>query len=212
MLLTKYGCLGFARANSLINYMLQKTWHKVASWVDRGFYPYLLFVLIAADAFVVIIPTDGLLISSILLAPRKWVTFTLATVVGSTVGSLCFAGLVQSYGLPFLTQIAPSLVGSETWKQADIFFERWGDLAILITGFGPFIQQPTIALAALAGNSLLHIFFYLFLGRGAKYLIYAWIATRSPHLLKKLWGVKAEIKDVEPDLVSELPPRPPQQG
>ena len=69
-------------------------------YVSKPWYPLLLASLAAADAFLVFIPTDGLVVSSSMGTPRRWFAIGAWTALGSTLGALSLAYLAGHYSLP----------------------------------------------------------------------------------------------------------------
>ncbi len=103
----------------------QKLHQKIRSYVkvlqrfaDRFWYPPLIGILAALDNFVIVVPNDGILISSSMLIPRRWFVLALSVAVGSTVGVLSLAAVVEFQGLPLILEIYPGLNESQTWKLA----------------------------------------------------------------------------------------------
>ncbi|MES2856979.1 MAG: hypothetical protein V4692_14015, partial [Bdellovibrionota bacterium] len=149
-----------------------------------------------ADIFVVFLPTDGILISSSMLRPKKWLTLAFAITIGSTLASIALAIIVQRQGLPWVIETYPGIDQSQAWIWADSFFEKYGLLLVFAIGASPFFQQPSVILAALANTPVLHIGLALFTGRLMKYLVFSYVASHTPRLLSKLWGMKSELEEV----------------
>jgi membrane protein YqaA with SNARE-associated domain len=64
----------------------------------------------------------------------------------------------------------------------------------------PLVQQPAVILATLAGNPLWSLLLVIFIGRGLKFMLMSWVASHAPGLLKKIWGLKSEMKEVGLDV------------
>lgn len=175
-------------------------------FVDRIWYPILLGMLAFIDVFVVVVPTDGIVISSTMLRPKRWLTLAIAIAVGSTLASLVLMVLVESQGLPWVLKLYPGIDQTQVWLLADRFFDQYGLLLIFAIGASPFFQQPTVILAALAKTPLHHVAIALFTGRIVKYVVLGYVASHAPRLLSKLWGLKSELKEVGIDPAS--PPKP----
>lgn len=165
-------------------------------FVNRLWYPPLMAVLAAADNFVVIVPTDGILISSTMLKPRRWISFASAIAIGSTIGAILLAAIVESHGLPWILQQYPGLDQSKTWAMSADFFDRYGLLLVFGVAATPLMQQPAVILASLANTPLMKLAMVIFTGRLLKYLVMAYVASHAPKMLQKMWGVKGELKEV----------------
>lgn len=171
-------------------------------YADRIWYAPLIGLLAALDNLVIVIPNDGILISSSMLVPRRWFTLALSVAIGSTVGALVLAALVELQGLPWILNFYPGVLESKTWVWSIEFFEKYGLFLVFAVAVTPFMQQPAVILASLAKTPLLHLAVVIFVGRFIKFLIMAYIGSHAPRLLKKLWGLKGDLQDAGVDTSS----------
>ena len=84
-------------------------------FVDRIWYPPFIGLLAILDNFVMIIPNDGILISSSMLMPRRWFTLALCVAIGSTLGSVLLATFVETRGLEWILEIYPRVNETMSW-------------------------------------------------------------------------------------------------
>lgn len=164
--------------------------------MDRWWYPPLLGFLAAVDFFVIIIPTDGLIISSTLITPKKWFSLAVLTAVGSTLGAIAFAGFVQVEGLPWVLKYYPHLQEMEMWVWTQGFFAKYGLYLLFLIAASPIIQHPIVILTALTDTPLSKIFLIILSGRLLKFLVMTYISSHAPRLINKMWGVTDEVKEV----------------
>lgn len=162
---------------------------------DRIWYPPLIAALAALDNLIVVIPTDGILISSSMLTPKRWPLLAFAISFGSTVGALLLAGLVEFHGLPWILEIYPGVDQTWTWSVTNEFFDRYGLLLVFVVAATPLMQQPAVILASLAGTPLFELGVVVFVGRFLKYLLMAYAGARAPQLLSRMWGIRDELQD-----------------
>jgi len=167
----------------------------VQSHASSWWYTPALALLAAADAFVIIIPTDGLLVGASMAKPKRWVYAAVVVTLGSTIGALILAAILQKHGLPFLQYLNPGIDQTEAWAWSVKMMADWGRWALFFVAISPFMQQPAVALAALAGMPLLEVFYLVFLGRLLKYGFLSWLATHAPAMLSKIWGIQNELKE-----------------
>ncbi len=167
----------------------------LCGYVNRAWYPPLIGVLAALDNLVVIIPNDGILIASSLLTPKRWWVLALSVAVGSTLGALALAALVELQGLPWILDTYPWLVGNQIWDLSHQFFDQWGLLLVFGVAVTPIMQQPAVILASLANTPLDKLAAVIFAGRFIKFLLMAFLAAHAPRLLHKLWGLRGELED-----------------
>jgi len=155
-----------------------------------------LAVLIASDMFVFVIPSEGLLMSSSMLQPKKWLHYSFAGATGTAVGAWLFGLLARLLGESWLLNRYPSLFQSHTWIWSVEFFDQFGLWVVLATGLSPFPSHPSVVLVALGHSSLLAMAAVLFLGRLAKYILLTYLASHAPRKLGKLWGIRRELQDI----------------
>lgn len=164
-------------------------------YTDRFWYPPLIGILAALDNLFIIIPNDGILIASSMIAPKRWITFAIWVSIGSTIGAIILYLLLHRQGLPWMLEFFPGIDKSSMWQWTDRFFSDYGLIVVFIIGLSPLMQQPVIILAALADTPLEELTAAIFAGRIIKYFLLAYLGTHSPKLLKKVWGIESELKD-----------------
>lgn len=179
---------------------VQEYVQKLQHYVGRWWYPPLIGGLAAADLFLIVIPTDGILISSAMLTPKRWFVLALTLTVGSTFGGLLLAALVELQGLPWILSFYPNLTETSAWTYAMEFFGKYGVLTVFAVAATPFMQQPVIILASLASTPLLPLTGAMFAGRLIKFMIMAYLGSHAPQLLSRLWGVQEELREVGVDV------------
>lgn len=168
-------------------------------YTHRFWYPPLAGVLAALDNFLVIIPTDGILISSSMLMPKRWFILALSVAVGSAFGALALASLVELQGLPWILEFYPDIGESKTWVWTEDFFKKHGLLLVFAVAITPLMQQPAVILASLANTPLFELITVIFVGRFIKFLLMAYIGSHAPRFLNKMWGLKDELNDAGVD-------------
>lgn len=161
-------------------------WLRVERYVQKPWYPEFLGLLAALDSFVVVIPTDGLLVTSVAAAPKRWLVLAFWTTLGSTVGAVILAILLQNYGHSVLEVLVPGIHNTHAWQITDRWVDEYGIWALFMVAALPFIQHPAIALVALAGVSIPKMAVVIFSGRLLKYLIFAYLSTHAPKLLTRI--------------------------
>jgi membrane protein YqaA with SNARE-associated domain len=169
---------------------------KLERHVKKPWYPVLVSLLAGADLFVFVIPTDALLITSVMAAPRRWITLAAFTTVGFTLGCLAFLLLIHAYGLPLVEHWFPGIEARPIWLDSQRWMDEYGLLAIFVVSLLPIALHPILAVAVLADVKVLPITLVLLGGRVLKYGLYAWIASHSPKLLAKFKFERKEIEEI----------------
>lgn len=168
---------------------------KLEKHTDRFWYAPVIGILAALDNLIIIIPNDGILIASSMIAPKRWSIFAISVAIGSTVGAIALCLLLKWQGLPWILNLFPGLDQSQAWTLTDKFFDQYGLYVVFVIGLSPLMQQPVIILAALAHTPLYELTAVIFAGRLIKYLVLGYVGSHSPKLLKKIWGMEDELKD-----------------
>jgi membrane protein YqaA with SNARE-associated domain len=179
-----------------IHVKVQRLVKALQKHADRPWYAPLIALLSALDNFLIVIPNDGILVSSAMLKPRRWFLFAVAITLGSTLGGLALAAFVELQGLPWVEATFPALVSSATWRWTDHFFDQYGLVVVFVVGLAPLAQQPAVILAALAGTPLGEFAVAICAGRFIKFTAMAYLGSHAPRVLGKLWGMKEELEEV----------------
>lgn len=169
---------------------------RLQSHIDQSWYGPFIAFLAAVDFFVIIVPTDGLAISSTLLRPKKWFSVAIWISIGSTVGAFLLATLVENFGADLIYHWFPSMTESQSWQWTQEFFVKYGIWVVAGIGATPLMQHPSIILAALANKNLTLIAGAYFCGRIFKFTIMGYISSHMPKLIRKIWGVQDELEEV----------------
>lgn len=164
-------------------------------FADRPWYPFLISFLSVLDNFLIVIPNDGILVASSMLIPKRWLLFAIFVTVGSTIGSVLFTALVEMQGLPWILEYYPGIMETGFWKWTEKFFIEYDILIVFVVAILPITQHPVLILAGLANTPLFTLMVIIFFGRLFKFLLMAYLGSHSPKLLKRIWGMKDELKD-----------------
>lgn len=155
----------------------------LGKWADHPGALWLLAFLAALDLFVLVVPTDVLVVVITTMKPTRWFKNCLFLVTGSAVGALCLALTVQWIG-------APSFMVSQDWSQYSHWILAHGAWALFGIALSPLPQQPSVAIAAAAGIPIGMIFLSIWVGRFIKYFIFAWLAAKMPYFFTVGMGRK----------------------
>lgn len=168
---------------------------KLERFADRAWYPPFIGLLSALDNLIIIIPNDGILIASSMLVPKRWAIYALSISIGSTFGAIILSLVVENQGLPWILEFFPQIDQTQMWLWTEEFFDKYGLIVVFAVGASPLMQQPVIILSALANTPLPELAAVIFAGRFIKFNILAYLGSHSPRLLKRIWGMKGEMKD-----------------
>lgn len=140
-------------------------------------------LLIFLDLFVVFIPSETLLVKTVLLKPSRWFIAPLFLIFCSALGAVALAVCTHYWGEPFLNWlVGPAALQSKTWLDTKNFIAQHGPWAMALISLGPFPQQPGVVLCGLAHMKYSTLFWAVFLGRAPKYFLFSFVAWKLPHL------------------------------
>lgn len=176
---------------------LHRWFLKTRDVVDRWWYPILIAALTFIDVFTIIVPSDGILVSSVLMRPKRWMRTALAMTVGSFLGGALFAWLVQHYGEGFILTLMPAITDTVVWTWTQDFFLRYGLIVVFLAAASPVSFQPALFFAVLAHAPFPLILVMLLAGRILKNFLVAWVSYRTPRALGKLWGIKSDLEEMD---------------
>lgn len=164
-------------------------------FVGRPWYNPVVAALAAIDLFILIVPTDILLTSSVLLQPRRWISSFLWVSTGSAVGAAVLTALLQYGAAEFLMSHFPAIFHSEGWEGTRGFVQNHGGWALALISVSPLPQQPGVVISALSGMSIGEIFCAVWLGRALKYFTFAWLASHTPRALERFSIGRAAMRE-----------------
>lgn len=153
----------------------------------------MLFFAAGIDHYVIFIPTIGLMVSSVFLAPKRWLSIGLWTATGSALGVLLLGWLAQYLGFSAIMTYYPELLHTPFWNMTHNFFSEHGDWVIFFAGLTPVPQQPPVVIAAIAGTPLIEIGAVLLIATIMKFGFLAYLASHAPQKLNRFSGVRHEL-------------------
>ncbi|MBC7397687.1 MAG: hypothetical protein H7333_09615 [Bdellovibrionales bacterium] len=165
--------------------------------LEKPWYPWVLAFLFFIEHFVLVIPLDILLVTSVLATPKRWVKLLIASSVGFALGAVLFAYLVLLYGLSIVEKLTPGITHNAIWLQSEAWMHHYGLLAVGFFSMVPLTMHPLIAIAALNQVSLIMIGLAILAGRLFKYGILAWIAAHAPAHLHQFKFFRDASKKLE---------------
>jgi membrane protein YqaA with SNARE-associated domain len=178
---------------------VKKSFDRIRKYSHRPWYFPFVCVLAFLDLFVMIIPTEGLIVTTSILKPKRWLPTALFVTLSSSLGALALGALGDWQGVPFVAWVlGDDFFQSANWVRMTGWIERWGFWGLWFIALGPLPQQPAILICALAHMPLVEIFGAVFLGRAPKYILFSYLATHSPKLFRKFFGNEIEGMTIPP--------------
>lgn len=142
--------------------------------------------LSAIDAYVVIVPNDPLVAASAFANPKKWLQVCIWMTVGSAFGAVSVAALVST-GSDWIWShlVSEHLRHSRAWIDSMKLIHHHGLWGLALISLSPLPQHAAVIIAGLVEMPLDKVFLGVFLGRVLKYGGIAYLAAKSPQVLRK---------------------------
>ncbi|MDC6177085.1 YqaA family protein [Ralstonia solanacearum] len=131
------------------------------------------------------VPFASLLMAAVLLAPRRWVSIAVWASLGAAVGALALYLVFHHLGWNRLFAAYPDVVRSAAWRDATHWLEHYGVVSLLVIAALPLPLTPALMFAAISRLPVVEVIAALWLGKLAKYCVYAWLASRFPDRLMR---------------------------
>lgn len=163
----------------------------------RPWYLPIVCVFAFIDLFILVIPTEGMIVTTSVMRPRRWLVTALAVTTASTLGALLMAHLTRNYGEPFVIWVAGNdLLLSPIWAKTEKWISLYGFWGIWFIALGPLPQQPAILISALAHMNPVAIAMAVFLGRLPKYVGFSFLATKGEKWIREEFAVHEGLNRV----------------
>ncbi len=151
---------------------LHRAWGRFAnSSQNAWWFPAALAVLVAFDAFVVILPGDIVVALAVLSNPRRWRKTAFFSALGSTLGSFALYLVIHHFGRQELSRLNPDGMSFKSWHEARVLFRKYGLFSLALGSLLPGGTLPPVVLAGLTADRWAAVLGWLFLGRTARFLL-----------------------------------------
>ena len=158
---------------------------RLHGYVDRPWYFPLVGFLGVLDQFILILPTDAIVMTTVLVRPRRWVRTALWMAAGTTVGAVGVALLVRA-GAPWVMQsLLAGVFNGTAWKLTEGWIRDYGPFGLAFSAITPIPQQIPIALSMFAQMPLGYFVAAALIGRLTRYAFFGWAASHAPRLLQR---------------------------
>lgn len=149
---------------------------------DAGFFPVVVAGVATAATVSMSVPFAGLLVAAVLMAPRRWFAIALWSSLGAALGGSILYLVFHHLGWARLFEAYPDMVRSAAWKDATRWLSIYGAASLLVIAALPLPMTPALMFAAISRLPVVEVVLALWIGKLAKYLVYAWLASTFPAL------------------------------
>jgi membrane protein YqaA with SNARE-associated domain len=147
---------------------------------DTGAFPAVVAGVALAATTSMSVPFATLLVAAVLLAPRRWAVIALWSSLGAALGAAVLYLAFHHLGWARLFAAYPDVVRSSAWADATRWLTAYGIAALFVIAATPLPLTPALMFAAISRLPIAEVLLALWLGKLAKYLVYAWLASRFP--------------------------------
>ena len=174
--------------------LIERVTEKLGRYSDRPWYLPLNGFLAGADLFIGVVPVDALVVSAVLLRPKRWISPALWVALGSAAGAAVMGWLASHYGTPFVEWLAGGFMQSDTWLKIDQAIDKHGAWALVVGSLSPIPIMPFALIGGLAHQPWQEIFGAALAGRIVRYVAIAWATTHAPKLIARFRGARKDVK------------------
>jgi membrane protein YqaA with SNARE-associated domain len=167
---------------------IQRLTRKLGQYSDRAWYLPFNGFLAGVDLFIGVVPVDALVVSAVLLRPKRWISPALWVALGSAAGTAAMAALATHYGPPFVEGLAGGFMQSTTWREVDQAIDKHGAWALVIGSLSPIPIASFALIGGLANQPWQEVFGAALGGRTIRYLAIALATQHAPALIKRFAG------------------------
>jgi membrane protein YqaA with SNARE-associated domain len=139
---------------------------------NAWWFPVVLALLVAFDAFVVVLPGDVVVSLAVLSNPKGWRKIALVSALGSALGSFALYLLIHHFGKSALDHLTASgLTANVRWGDARSFFRRYGLFSLALGSVLPGGTWPPVVMAGFSADQWGSVLGWLLLGRLTRYFV-----------------------------------------
>ncbi len=126
------------------------------------------------------VPFATLLVAAVLMARRRWKAIALWASLGAALGAAVLYLVFHHLGWVRFFEVYPDIVRSAAWRDASRWLSLYGAIALLAIAASPLPLTPALMFAAISRLPIVEVVLALWIGKLAKYLVYAGLASRFP--------------------------------
>ena len=149
---------------------------------DTRAFPTVVGAVAVAATLSMSVPFASLLTAAVLMAPRRWVAIALWSSLGAALGGSILYLVFHHLGWARLFAAYPDVVRSVAWNDATRWLSTYGVASLLVIAALPLPLTPALMFAAISRLPVAEVVLALWIGKLAKYLVYAGLASAFPSL------------------------------
>lgn len=147
---------------------------------DSRAFPVVVGAVAIAATLSMSVPFATLLVAAVLMARRRWGAIAVWASLGAALGAALLYLAFHHLGWARLFAAYPDVVRSSAWADATRWLSVYGVTALLVIAATPLPLTPALMFAGISRLPIAEVVLALWIGKLAKYLVYAWLASRFP--------------------------------
>jgi len=147
---------------------------------DSPAFPAVVGAVAVAATLSMSVPFATLLVAAVLMARRRWGAIAVGASLGAALGAALLYLVFHHLGWARLFVAYPDVVRSSAWNDAARWLSAYGVVALLVIAATPLPLTPALMFAGISRLPIAEVVLALWVGKLAKYLVYAWLASRFP--------------------------------
>lgn len=128
------------------------------------------------------VPVGPFLTAFSAAAPARWWVFAVTASLTTAATAVAINLALVAWATPWIAAHVPAWVASPEWHRLTAWMHAWGMLAMIAWLALPLPQSPLMVLNAMAGTPLASIAVAFIVGKGLKYAVTAYVASRVARL------------------------------
>lgn len=147
---------------------------------DSPAFPTVVGAVAVAATLSMSVPFASLLVAAVLMARHRWGAIAVGASLGAALGAAVLYLVFHHLGWAQLFAAYPDVVRSPAWGDATRWLSAYGVVALLVIAATPLPLTPALMFAGISRLPIVEVVLALWIGKLAKYLVYAWLASRFP--------------------------------
>lgn len=147
---------------------------------DSRAFPVVVGAVAVAATLSMSVPFATLLVAAVVMAPRRWGAIAVWASLGAALGAALLYLAFHHLGWVRLFAAYPDVVRSSAWADATRWLSVYGVTALLVIAATPLPLTPALMFAGISRLPIAEVVLALWIGKLAKYVVYAWLASRFP--------------------------------
>jgi membrane protein YqaA with SNARE-associated domain len=154
--------------------------HALLRRADSPAFPVVVGAAALAATLSMSVPFATMLVAAVLMARRRWSGIAVGASLGAALGAAVLYLVFHHLGWARLFAAYPDVVRSSAWSDATRWLSAYGVVALLVIAATPLPLTPALMFAGISRLPIVEVVLALWIGKLAKYLVYAWLASRFP--------------------------------